>query len=220
MRKGLLGVGALLLVAAIGFFGILPGYVEASMNHIDGKPLPKVSAEAVALHKTLTIVDMHSDTLMWKRDVLDKADRGHMDLPRLQAGNVALQVFSSVSKTPKDQNYDSNGADTDNITLLTFVQMQPMRTWSSLLERSLWHAQKLDTAVKTNRGLIKIGRAENIEDLSWKRESKAANSCAHPHKKNLLVSGNKSGAIPQTGEIISKHVRVASGRHKSPHRFR
>jgi membrane dipeptidase len=147
MRKWLLGVGALLLVAAIGFFGFLPGYVEASMNKIDGKSLPKVSAEAVALHKTLTIVDLHSDTLMWKRDVLDKAERGHMDLPRLQAGNVALQVFSSVSKTPKGQNYDANGADSDNITLLAFAQMQPVRTWSSLTERSLWHATKMDRAV-------------------------------------------------------------------------
>lgn len=158
MRKWLLGVGALLLVAAIGFFGFLPGYVESSMNQIDGKALPKVSAEAVALHKTLTIVDLHSDTLMWKRNVLDKADRGHMDLPRLQAGNVALQVFSSVSKTPKDQNYDANGADSDNITLLAFAQMQPMRTWGSLVERSLWHATKLDRAIAERRELTNKDR--------------------------------------------------------------
>jgi membrane dipeptidase len=167
MRKWLLGVGALLLVAAIGFFGFLPGYVEASMNKIDGKPLPKVSAEAVSLHKTLTIVDLHSDTLMWQRDVVQLADRGHMDLPRLQAGNVALQVFSSVSKTPKDQNYDSNGADSDNITLLAFAQMQPMRTWGSLVERSLWHANKLDQAV-TNAGknyLKKISSVGALDDL-------------------------------------------------------
>ena len=166
MRKWLWGVGALLLVAAIGFFGFLPGYVEASMNQIDGKPLPKVSAEAVALHKTLTIVDLHSDTLMWKRSVLDKADRGHMDLPRLQAGNVALQVFSSVSKTPKDQNYDANGADSDNITLLAFAQMQPMRTWGSLVARSLWHAEKLDVAAKNSGGaLLNVNNADALVSL-------------------------------------------------------
>ena len=171
MRKWLLGVGALLLVAAIGFFGFLPGYVEASMNQIDGKPLPKVSAEAVALHKTLTIVDLHSDTLMWKRDMLDKADRGHMDLPRLQAGNVALQVFSSVSKTPKGQNYDANGSDSDNITLLAFAQMQPMRTWNSLVERSLWHATKLDRAVTaSNNGLFTIKSNQEVSKLLSLRE--------------------------------------------------
>jgi membrane dipeptidase len=170
MRKWLLGIGGVLLVAAIGFFGFLPGYVEASMNQIDGKPLPKVSAEAVALHKTLTIVDLHSDTLMWQRDMLNAADRGHMDLPRLQAGNVALQVFSSVSKTPKDQNYDANGADSDNITLLTFAQLQPVRTWASLLERSLWHAEKLHHASSTNpAGLMSIETDGDVNLLTKRR---------------------------------------------------
>lgn len=162
MRKWLWGLAILLLVAGIGFFGFAPGYVESSMNRIDGKPLPKVSERAISLHKTLTIVDLHSDTLMWKRDMMDRADRGHMDLPRLSEGNVALQVFSSVTKTPKGQNYDANSADSDNITLLTIAQLQPMRTWGSLLERSLWHATKLDHAVAaSNATLVKtVGPAE------------------------------------------------------------
>jgi membrane dipeptidase len=147
VRKKALWIFALLLaIGSIGFFGVAPGYVEGSMNSVDGKPLPKVSAEALALHKTLTIVDLHSDTLMWRRDLLDRGNRGHMDLPRLQEGNVALQIFSSVTKTPKGQNYDANGADSDNITPLVIAQLQPVRTWGSLLERSLWHAEKLDRA--------------------------------------------------------------------------
>ena len=44
---------AALAVAAIGFFGFAPGYLEASMNRIDGKSLIPVSAEAQALHQTL-----------------------------------------------------------------------------------------------------------------------------------------------------------------------
>jgi membrane dipeptidase len=164
MRNWLWGLAALLTVAAIGFFGFLPGYVEASMNRIDGKPLPKVSAEAIALHKTLDIVDLHSDTLMWKRSLLDPAGRGHMDIHRLRAGNVALQVFSSVSKTPKGQNYDANGADSDNITLLAFAQLQPVRTWSSLLERSLWHAAKLNrAAANIEAGLETVKNAEDVD---------------------------------------------------------
>ena len=121
---------ALLGIAAIGFFGFAPGYIEGSMNAIDGKPLIAVSDEAKALHQTLTIVDLHSDSLMWNRDINQRADRAHMDVPRLQDGNVALQLFSSVTKTPKGQNYDGNGADTDNITLLTIAQLQPIKTWS------------------------------------------------------------------------------------------
>ncbi|HEV7233706.1 MAG TPA: dipeptidase [Sphingorhabdus sp.] len=155
MRKRVWVPLALVAVAAVGFFGFAPGYVEGGMNAIDGKPLIKVSDEAKALHKTLTIVDLHSDTLMWDGDVNDRASRGHMDLPRLQDGNVALQLFSSVTKTPKGQNYDGNGADTDNITLLTIAQLQPVKTWGSLVERSLYHAQKRDAGVAESDGKLK-----------------------------------------------------------------
>jgi membrane dipeptidase len=155
MRKRFWIPLALVGAAAIGFFGFAPGYVEGSMNVIDGKPLIKVSDEAKALHKTLTIVDLHSDSLMWNRDINDRADRGHMDVPRLQGGYVALQLFSSVTKTPKGQNYDGNSDRTDNITLLTIAQLQPVKTWSSLVERSLYHAAKRDAAVAASDGLLK-----------------------------------------------------------------
>lgn len=160
--------------AAVGFFGIAPGYVEGSMNQIDGKPLIKVSAQAKALHKTLNIVDLHSDTLMWNRDLMDKASRGHMDLPRLQDGNVALQLFSSVTKTPKGQNYDGNSDKTDNITLLTVAQLQPVKTWNSLVERSLYHAHKRDTAVTESSGALQaVNNSSQIDQLLAARQKGA-----------------------------------------------
>lgn len=161
---------ALVAVAAVGFFGIAPGYVEGSMNQIDGKPLIAVSNEAKALHKTLTIVDLHSDTLMWNRDLNDRASRGHMDLPRLQDGNVALQLFSSVSKTPKGQNYDGNSDDTDNITLLTIAQLQPVKTWGSLVERSLYHAARLkDAAIGAQGNLAVVDDAATFQRVASDR---------------------------------------------------
>jgi membrane dipeptidase len=171
MRKKFWIPLTLIGAAAIGFFGFLPGYVEDSMNVVDGQPLIKVSDKAKALHKTLNIVDLHSDTLMWNRDLGDRADRGHMDLPRLQDGNVALQLFSSVTKTPKGQNYDGNGADTDNITLLTFAQLQPVKTWRSLLERSLYHASKRDNAVTGSDGKLQaVDKAQQLDALLAARQ--------------------------------------------------
>lgn len=171
MRKKIWIPLALIGVVAIGFFGLAPAYVEGSMNQIDGKPLIKVSDEAKTLHKTLTIVDLHSDTLMWDRDLGDRASRGHMDLPRLQDGNVALQLFSSVSKTPKGQNYDGNGADSDNITLLTMAQSQPVKTWNSLVERSLYHAKKRDNAVAASNGMLKaVNASGQVESLLAARQ--------------------------------------------------
>jgi microsomal dipeptidase-like Zn-dependent dipeptidase len=171
MRKKFWIPLTLIGAAAIGFFGFLPGYVEGSMNQIDGQPLITVSDEAKALHKTLNIVDLHSDTLMWNRDLGERADRGHMDLPRLQEGNVALQLFSSVTKTPKGQNYDGNGADTDNITLLTFAQLQPVKTWRSLVERSLYHASKRDHAVTESDGKLQaVNKTQDLDALLAARQ--------------------------------------------------
>lgn len=161
IRKALLSVLALIAIGATGFFIFAPAYVDADMNRVDGLPLPEISDEARALHATLTIVDLHSDTLLWKRNMLTRHDYGHMDLPRLQDGNVALQVFSSVTKTPAGLNYDGNGADSDQVTALVFGQLQPVRTWFSLLERSLYHAQKLDAAVEDADGALATIRSES-----------------------------------------------------------
>lgn len=158
MRKWLIAGGALVLMALVGFFGIAPAVVERSMNVVAPVPV-RITPQARALHRTLAIADMHADTLLWNRDLLDRGTRGQVDLPRLEEGNVALQIFSSVTKTPKHQNYDANGADSDNITLLAVAQMQPPRTWTSLLERSLWHATKLRRAVAASEGRLRLVRS-------------------------------------------------------------
>ena len=159
MRRVLIIIVAVIALAAAAFFILAPGIAERDMNRVVATKLPPLSPRAGALHATLQVADMHADTLLWKRDLLDAADRGQVDLPRLMAGNVALQVFSSVTKTPKHQNYDANGADSDNITLLAFAQLQPPRTWTSLLERSLWHAEKLRRAEAGSDGHLRILRS-------------------------------------------------------------
>ena len=202
---------ALLALAAIGFFAVAPGQIETGMNRIDGKPLIAVSAEARALHKTLTIVDLHSDTLMWDRDLTQPSSRGHEDLPRLQAGNVALQVFSSVTKTPRGQNYDANGADTDNITPLVIAQAQPIRTWGSLLQRSLYHGEKLDRAVAGSNGaLIKVA-----DDASLDRALVARARGERPVGAMLSVEGlqNLEGKLDNLRSLYRAGFRMASLTH-------
>lgn len=172
LRRTLLAALVLLLLGVIGFFTLGPGLVENSMNRMADTDLAEPDQETIALHDSLFIADLHSDTLMWNRDLLDRSDRGHMDLPRLQDGNVGLQVFSSVSKTPKNQNYDSNPANTDNITLLAILQLQPPRTWTSLVERSLYHAEKLQDAVTDSEGELRFIRSrDDLDRLVADREA-------------------------------------------------
>ncbi|NCP19429.1 MAG: amidohydrolase family protein [Erythrobacter sp.] len=212
MRKLLLGFAALLTVAAAVFFTFGPRWAEGSMNRIDGEPLIEVSDEAKALHETLTIVDLHSDTLLWDRDLLQRASRGHMDLPRLQDGNVALQVFSSVTKTPRGQNYDANGADSDNITPLVIAQLQPVGTWTSLLERSLWHAEELDRAAANSDGeLMTIASPRDLQRLIGERKGETP----RPVGALLSIEGlqNLEGDLANLDRLRSAGFRMASLTH-------
>ena len=211
MRKRFWMPATLIAAAALGFFGFLPSYVEGSMNQIDGKALIAVSDEAKALHKTLNIVDLHSDTLMWNRDLNDRVSRGHMDLPRLQDGNVALQLFSSVTKTPKNQNYDGNGADSDNITLLTFAQLQPVKTWHSLVERSLYHAAKRGDAVAGSNGaLAAVDSAADLDRLRAARQT-----ALRPVGAMLTIEGlqNLEGKASNLDRLYDAGFRMAGLTH-------
>ncbi|HVJ03615.1 MAG TPA: membrane dipeptidase, partial [Sphingomonas sp.] len=159
MKRKIAWVVAIVLLAALLlFFTLAPARVESGMNKVVPTTMPQVQDPTRALHASLQIADLHGDTLLWSRDLNDRAARGQVDVPRLIEGNVALQIFSSVTKTPKGQNYDSNGADSDNITLLAIAQLQPVRTWGSLLQRSLWHAEKLDRAAAASDGRLRVIR--------------------------------------------------------------
>ncbi|AMG76237.1 MULTISPECIES: dipeptidase [Sphingopyxis] len=212
MRRWLIGLLALLLVAAAAFFLFAPGMIERGTNKIDGKPLLQVGEHAKALHKTLTIVDLHSDSLLWSRDFLKPADRGHMDLPRLAEGNVALQILSSTTKAPKGQNYDANGDDTDIVTSLVIAQLQPVRTWNSLLERSLWHAEKLHRAVAASQGrLMAVATQPQLDALLAARRTKAP----PPVGAMLSVEGlhDLEGDIDNLDKLYTAGIRMAGITH-------
>jgi len=142
-RKLAIGAGVIVIAGAAGFFGLAPGIVEKGQNAtLPG--LPPVSEAAKALHAGLVIGDWHSDALLWDRDLRQRSDRGHVDLPRLRDGNVAVQVFTTVTKSPAGQNYAHNSADArDNITALVIAQLRPPRTWFDLTERALDQAARL-----------------------------------------------------------------------------
>src|SRR3546814_736379 len=136
-----------------------------------------------------------------------------MDLPRLQDGNVALQVFSSVTKTPRGQNYDSNSDETDNITLLTIAQLQPLRTWGSLTERSLFHGEKLRRAAAHSDGKLRtVTSANDIDSLLSAREG--ANG---PTGALFSAEGLQSleGDIANLDRLYGAGMRMAGLTHRS-----
>ena len=167
---------ALLLIAVATVRLVGPGLAERDMNRVlPHEPWP-VTEAAASLHRRLRIADWHSDTLLWARDPLERADRGHVDVPRLEDGNVAVQVFTAVTKSPAGQNYEENATDArDNITLLAVGQGWPPRTWSSLAERALYQAERLQRAAdEAPERLRLVTDAEAFDEALRQRDLQGA----------------------------------------------
>jgi microsomal dipeptidase-like Zn-dependent dipeptidase len=94
-----------------------------------------------------------------------------VDFPRLARGNVAIQMFTAVTKTPRGQNYESNDAGSDNVTALAALQRWPLRTWSSLTERALYQASRLeDFARRAPDRVVVVRSAADLRRVLAARE--------------------------------------------------
>jgi len=159
MRRYLLWFAAVLPIVAGAAFFWLPGYVERSMNGVLRPPPYRMSARALDLARRIPIVDLHADSLLWARDLLQRGGRGQVDIPRLIEGRVALQAFTIVTKTPRGMNFQRNTGDSDNITLLALVERWPPATWSSLTERALYQASRLRGFAERSQGKFTLVRS-------------------------------------------------------------
>ncbi len=201
MRKRLLMTGASLLLA-LGFFA-LPSFLDYRMNSTADHGPYQASAAARALHRQLWIADLHDDALLWQRDPLQRHSYGHADLPRLLEGNVGLQVFAAVTKTPRGLNYASNAADSDNITPLVIAQRWPRATWNSLLQRALYQSQRLQQAERDSQGLLQIVRS--------RKELRQALARRNPEQPSLAAILATEGLHPLEGQLENVDVLFEAG---------
>ena len=144
MKKIVLTLLVLFVALVLVALGLGPAYLEKTMNSVSPHSPYSVSERAKTLHASLLIGDWHADSALWDRDLSKEYDYGHADIPRMQQGNMALQMFTTVTKSPAGQNYDSNKTSArDNITSLVVIQGWPIKTWNSLTERALFQSEKI-----------------------------------------------------------------------------
>ena len=173
-KKILITLASVVLLLAGVFFFVAPAQLEKRLNVTLNPPPYLASERAVALHKKLLVADLHADSLLWDRDLLDHASRGHVDIPRLIEGNVALQSFTVVTKTPYvwKMNIERNDDTTDNITILAIAERWPASTWSSLTRRALYQATKLqDTAARSGGKFTLIRTSADLSSYLDRRIS-------------------------------------------------
>lgn len=147
IRVGLAAV----MVCVLLIFAWAPQLIDKSGNVVVEHLPFAISERASLLHKSLVVGDWHADSLLWARALDEPHDYGHVDISRLQQGNVGLQMFTAVTKSPRGLNLDKNTADTaDNITALAILQRWPVSSWNSLTARALYQADKLHLTADAN----------------------------------------------------------------------
>ncbi len=153
------------------FFFILPVQFDKNANKVLAGTYPTPSMRAQALQQKFFIADLHCDALLWKRDLLERNNRGTVDIPRLLEGNMALQAFTVVSKVPLGLNIERNSDAKDMITLLAIAQRWPPSTWSSLKQRALHQAKKLHAFAAHSAGkFVLIKTREDLQNYLVRRQ--------------------------------------------------
>lgn len=165
-------LAVLIVVFLIGFFGFAPSYIANNFNQVTNKPPYQVSEKARVLHEKLLVADLHCDALSWNYDLNEKQKTNQVDVPRLLEGNVALQAFTVVTKSPRGLNIERNDDKTDNIFWLALAQRQPLENLSSLTKRATWQAAKLhEYSERSNGKLVVIKTKKDLQNFLEKRKT-------------------------------------------------
>jgi len=155
MLKKIIWLSILKLVVLVAlFFMLVPNLVDRYINrtlHTSGP------ADKNSWYDSIPFVaDLHCDALLWNRNLLARHSYGHVDVPRMQEANVALEVFTVVSKTPIGINYDRNSDKTDMNQLLSFVQLRAPQDWFSLKARALHQCGQLHQFAADSKGEFRV----------------------------------------------------------------
>ena len=151
----------MLLILAVLFviWLALPGIVERRFNKTLHTGPYQVSAQAQELHRKMVVADLHADSLLWGRNLLHRSSTGHVDMPRLAEGNVAIQAFTVVTTSPRHLNIYKNSDATDQIRLIAMFEGWPLRTWNSPRQRALYQAERLSKMAANSKGALVLIRS-------------------------------------------------------------
>lgn len=156
IAAGALGASAAFVVGGLAVTGVASPVGERVLNRVHRRGPYRASARAVELHRSLTVVDLHADSLLWGRDLRRRASYGHLDVPRLVDGGVGLVGLSAATQVPLGANMDHNDDGPDLVTLLALGQRWPRPTWGSRLARALHLAFRLREMAAESAGRLTL----------------------------------------------------------------
>ena len=202
IAAGALGASAAFVVG-LALTGIASPVGERALNRVHRRGPYRATPRAVELHRSLTVVDLHADSLLWGRDLRRRASYGHLDIPRLIDGGVALVGLSAATQVPLGANMDRNDERPDLVTLLALGQRWPRATWGSRLARALHLAFRLRAMAAESASRLTL--IETRHDL----EAYLARRSTDPSITAAFLS--VEGAQALDGDVASIDILAAAG---------
>lgn len=191
---------------------IVPSILDKKMNSVSQKTLVPITEEAQAIFDRLDfIADLHSDALLWKRNLNKDNDYGHVDIPKLIQGNVALQAFTIVSKVPYGINFQENSAQSDMLKLHSFATGRNPLTWWSIKARVVAQCNELKKYAKKSDGQFRI--LYSSDDLKKYLTDRAVNPKISAGFLGIEGMQGLEGDIANVEKFYQLGVRMMSPTH-------
>lgn len=158
-----------MVCAAVVLWGALAWNAERFINRVATVPLPEVSEQARALHASAIVVDLHADSLLFGRDLTRRAAVGHVDLPRLRDGGIALQVFGVATVAPAGMNIErTESGALDLLGVLFCLRLSP-GCFGGPSARLASQASGLAATIARDPGLVWVRSAADLAQLLERR---------------------------------------------------
>lgn len=198
------------------------------VNKLSSGDLERVSPddEFDRFYNSLFIVDLHADTLLWKRNSTKHLNHGHLDFPRLKESNVGLQVFTIVTRYPLASKVnDLDCHKEDGLDAVGFIEMEPNLTKRAMIQINDFNelVESITRQATSPEGdgieLIPIRSAEDLAQLIKKRKSGNKSIGAILGFEGLQVLGYENNYLDVFHNFYSQGIRLASLTHHFDNRF-
>jgi microsomal dipeptidase-like Zn-dependent dipeptidase len=210
---GILASVAVVGVLLVAFARPLDRTIDARANAVASSSPRDPASQAVETHRRLWIADLHCDAAFWDRDLVARSERGHVDLPRLREGNVALQVFSFPNAYPLASNYRRTPALLDIVGVAALARRWPRSTWYSPVARARHQASIVYDAARESEGRLVV--ITGVRDLTG--IGAASSNSARTVGAILAVEGLHiaRGDVEAVDDLFASGVRVFGLAHMS-----
>lgn len=176
-----------------------------------------LAAEAANLHSKLRVADLHTDVMIWRKDLNRPSRLGHFDFPRMREGNEALQLFLSVTEIPRRTEGDNIDDYSDRLTLLGIVDQWPIGAVLDQTKRALYYGQKLRDFCAKSKGQVRF--IETASQLRRLLDDRTTNPDLRGALLGLESSDGTKYALDNIKKLFAAGYRTCSLVHLNDSAF-